>query len=99
MKNISKTTSYLILASFLLSACATQNFNLREGGARTPTQTKLQIFFISGIGQTEQIDAAAICRSASNVVAIKFQQSFLDFLIVGISQGLITPRTAKVYCK
>lgn len=102
MKNISKILPLtgLALAVFVLSACSTQRFNLGNSeNIRTPAANELQVFFISGIGQTRQIDAAAICRGASKVVAVEFQQSLLDSIIGGVTFGLITPRTAKVYCK
>lgn len=91
------------LLSFLtLSGCATQTFSLTD--ARTavesePTLEKAQAFFVSGVGQQQELNAANICGGPSNVVKVETEETFLNGLLRVLSWGIYTPRDARVYCK
>ena len=92
----------LMLVVVMLSACATQRFNIAPGGdLGIPDEKEMQAFFIAGIGQRARINASGICRGykKSSVQAVEFQMTFLDALLGGLTNGIFTPRTAKVYCR
>ena len=55
-------------------------------------------FFVSGIGQEQEIDPVAICGSADKVAKVEVQQSFINGLLGFITYGIYTPRQARVYC-
>ncbi|KZN48400.1 Bor family protein [Pseudoalteromonas luteoviolacea] len=88
-----------IFAASLLSGCAAQTFNVNGSTSTKPTVQETQTFFISGLGQEQVIDAAAVCNGAENVIKVEAQHTFLNGLASMISFGLYTPRDAKVYCK
>ena len=58
----------------------------------------MQMFFVAGIGQGKSIDAADVCGSADQVAKVETEQTFIDGLIGSISGGIVTPRTARVFC-
>ena len=55
-------------------------------------------FFVSGIGQSKQIDAAQVCGGADKVVRTEVQQTFVNGLLGFVTFGIYTPREARVYC-
>jgi hypothetical protein len=59
----------------------------------------MQAFFVNGIGQEQEIDAAQICGGADKIAKVQVQQTFLDGLLTGITFGLYTPRDARVFCR
>jgi outer membrane lipoprotein SlyB len=85
-------------AAFALTGCATQSFIVSGDSTAAPTQKSAQSFFISGIGQTRTLDAAAICGGSAKVMKVESQQSFLNGLLGVVTMGIYTPRDAKVYC-
>jgi uncharacterized lipoprotein YajG len=82
----------------LLNGCAAQTFTLNEGNTATPTYQTAQHFFISGLGQEQTIDAAAVCGGVENVIKVEAQHTFINGLIGTVTFGIYTPRDAKVYC-
>ena len=82
-----------------LSACATQTYHINGGRASEPTKDQMQSFFISGLGQEQEMDAAAICGGADKIVKVASKHELIDGVIGAISFGIYTPRHAKVYCK
>lgn len=90
----------LIAAGIMLAAsgCATQSFVVNEPTATVATTDVMQPFFISGLGQTQEIDAAEICDGAENVGRVETQMSFMNGLLGALSSGIYTPRQATVYC-
>lgn len=90
---------FLLLLISLFTGCASQVFLIKDDDSdREPTKEKMQVFFIGGIGQTQVIDAAEICGSAKKVVKVEAQMTFLDWFLTVITEGIFSPRTAKVYC-
>ena len=88
-----------LLLSSVLFGCSTQSYNINGGAGIEPTKETMQPFFISGIGQTQEIDAASVCGGADKIAKVESHMSFLNGLLGGLSFGIYTPRQAKVYCR
>ena len=87
----------LILAC-CISACSTQSAVLNaERGAGS--KDEMQTFFVSGIGQTQTINAATVCGGAENVLKVETVYSPLNWGLGLITFDIYTPRDARVYCK
>lgn len=82
----------------MLTACATQTAHLDTQPSKL-SQEDMQTFFVSGLGQTQTVNAAAVCGSADKVVKVERVKSFLDGVLGLLSFGIYTPEDAKVYCK
>ena len=90
----------LVVASIALTGCARTKFHLQEdSGDAVETYNRGQPYFIHGIGQRKNIDAAAICGGADNVVRTETQWTFLNIVVGIITAGIYTPRQARVYCE
>jgi len=81
-----------------LTGCSTQSFTMNTGAEPTPTKEVMQPFFVSGLGQTQEIDAAEICDGVENVAKVESHMSFMNGLLGTLTSGVYTPRQAKVYC-
>lgn len=90
----------LILAAFslLVTGCAQQTFVMAPQSTDVAIEES-QHFFIEGIGQEKEIDAAAVCGSADKVGKVEVQQTFINGLIATVTFGIYTPREARVFCK
>ena len=82
-----------------LSGCAVQTFHINPGSTVEPTKQEMQAFFVGGIGQEQEINAAQICGGADKVAKVDAHISFLDGLLGGLTWGIFTPHSARVYCK
>jgi hypothetical protein len=98
MKKIILVLCYSMVVTTLLASCATQRFPIHGGGGDEPDKQKMQSFFIGGIGQEQEIDAAEICGGADKVARVEAHLRFIDGFLGVLTWGLYTPRTAKVYC-
>ena len=80
--------------------CSTQKFNLNPGADLTSDAalTTSQTFFVSGIGQETEIDAAEVCGSADKVAQVLTKQTFMNGLLGAVTFGIYTPRTVEVRC-
>ncbi len=86
--------------SLLASGCAQQTFVVSPAQeTNEATELKTHHFFVSGIGQSKQIDAAQVCGSVDKVAKVETQQTFKDIVFSTITFGIYTPREARVYCK
>ncbi|WP_130802425.1 Bor family protein [Acinetobacter ihumii] len=94
-----KKLIFVSLISLLSSGCATQTYLLSNEGNSAPSYNKMQAFFVSGIGQEKEIDAAKICGGADKVSKVQTKITFLNGLLGQISYGVYTPRQILVYCK
>ena len=81
-----------------LAACSTQTAFI-NGQAGRLAKEDMQTFFVSGLGQTQTIDAAAVCGGADKLVKVERQTSFLNGLLGTLTSGIYTPYDAKVYCQ
>lgn len=88
----------ILVLSFVLSSCATQSYVVNGGGGTEPTKEVMQPFFVSGLGQTQEMDAAAVCGGADKIAKVESHMSFIDGLLGTVTFGIYTPRQAKVYC-
>jgi hypothetical protein len=86
-----------LLLCLALSACATQSVVLRQG-ATEPRLNEMQHFFVSGLGQTQSVNAAEVCGGANRVAKVERVQTALNWFLGLLSSGIYTPYTAKVYC-
>jgi hypothetical protein len=90
---------FILLTIIILSACSYQRFNFSDKQPVTyPYETKSN-FFVSGIGQTDNINLKEICGSASQVETIETSYSFTDGLLTLFTYGIWSPKTYKVWCK
>lgn len=89
----------ITLACLLLSACATQTFDINGGAGAAPTKQSRQHFFLSGLGQQKGVNAAAVCGGGDRVARVEVQQTFVDAIFGAFTMGIYTPRNARVYCK
>jgi uncharacterized lipoprotein YajG len=87
-----------VATTMMLAGCAQQSFKVKNDIAETPKQVTTHHFFVSGIGQSKTIDAAAVCGGADKVVRTEVQQTFVDGLLGVVTFGIYTPRDARVYC-
>jgi hypothetical protein len=86
-----------LAVTLVLSACATQTVSINDGAGMLKKEDA-QAFFVSGLGQTQTIDAAAVCGGAANVAKVERTQSPLNILLGFVTLGIYTPYDAKVYC-
>lgn len=80
-----------------LAACSTQTAYINGQTGRLAKED-MQTFFVSGLGQTQTIDAAAVCGGANKVVKVERQTSFINGVLGMLTGGIYTPYDAKVYC-
>lgn len=81
-----------------LAACSTQTAYI-NGQTGKLAKEDMQTFFVSGLGQTQAVDAAAVCGGASKVVKVERQTSFLNGILGLLTSGIYTPYDARVYCQ
>jgi Bor protein len=87
-----------MVLALLMSGCATQTFMINGGGGEEPDQQKMQSFWVYGIGQEQEMNAAEICGGADKVAKVEAHIRFIDGFLNAITWGIYTPHTAKVYC-
>jgi len=92
-------TILLTITLLALSGCATQTFNVHGGGPAEPSQLTTHHFFLSGIGQSKEIDAAGVCGGAERVARVSAKAGVLDLVLANVTLGIYTPRSAIVYCR
>ena len=80
-----------------LAACSTQTAYI-NGQTGKLGKEDMQTFFVSGLGQTQTIDAAAVCGGANKVIKVERQTSFINGVLGMLTSGIYTPYDAKVYC-
>jgi len=87
-----------IVLSFALCSCATQSYVVNGGGGVVPTQDEMQPFFVSGLGQTQEVKAAAVCGGADKIANVESHMSVINAVSGSVTFGIYIPRQAKVYC-
>jgi hypothetical protein len=90
----------LAIAAMVLSltGCAIQRFDVRPDTQNAPTHDDSQTFWISGIGQSEEIDAAKVCGGAAKVQRVETQVTAGNVGLAIVTIGIYTPRQVRVYC-
>ncbi|WED23626.1 Bor family protein [Vibrio sp. JC009] len=84
--------------SVVVTGCAQQTFVMAPQESE-PTLTESQHFFIDGLTQKKELDAAAICHGADKVAKVEVQKTFVNGLLEVVTFGIYSPREARVYCK
>jgi hypothetical protein len=93
-----KTASTIALSlAILLSACSTQTA-LVNGKTSSTNKEEMQTFFVSGLGQTQSINAATVCGGVDKVVKVERTYSPINWGLSFLTSGIYTPYDAKVYC-
>lgn len=88
----------LITMALALGGCATQRFDVQSPGQVAPSLDVAQSFFISGIGQSKEVDAAKVCGGAAKVHSVETQLTPANIGLGLITLGIYTPRQIRVYC-
>jgi hypothetical protein len=86
-----------LLMTLSFGACSTQSV-LINGQQGRLAKAEAQTFFVSGIGQTQVLNAAAVCGGAERVAKVERVESPMNWLMETVSLGVYTPYNAKVYC-
>jgi Bor protein len=81
-----------------LTGCATQRFDVRPDTQNAPTQDNTQTFWVAGIGQSEEIDAAKACGGAAKVQRVETQMTAGNVGLTILTLGIYSPRQVRVYC-
>ena len=81
-----------------LTGCAIQRFDVRPDTQMAPTHDNSQTFWVGGIGQSEDIDAAKVCGSAANVQRVETQATAGNIGLTILTLGIYSPRQVRVYC-
>lgn len=95
-----KIPALILVPLMLLSGCAIQKFDFVEGPVKnSPSLDDSQTFWIGGVGQSSEIDAANVCGGSAKVVSIETQQTGGDVALTLITLGIYSPRHIRVTCK
>ena len=89
---------WVFLLAFFFAGCSTQTFYMNNERSIEPMKEENQSFFINGIGQNSEIDAAKVCGGLEKVVKVEVEETFFNGFLSGITFGIYTPRAARVYC-
>ncbi|MEZ9056806.1 Bor family protein [Vibrio pelagius] len=84
--------------SMVATGCAQQTFVMAPDEAEVTSEAP-QHFFINGLAQEKEIDAAKVCGGAEKVAKVEVQETFVNGLLRTVTFGIYTPRDARVYCK
>lgn len=87
-----------VVIAFVVTGCATQTYHLNKASQSQLRDQEMQHFFVNGIGQEKQVNAAQVCGGIDKVAKVESHQRFVDGLLSVVTLGIYTPRTAKVYC-
>ena len=87
----------IMMFSFLISGCATQQFVISQGGV--VKQDKFDHFFVNGIGQEAITNAAAVCGGEDNIASVERSTTFLNWFVSFLSWDIYTPEQSRVNCK
>ena len=89
----------LVASLFTLSGCAKTKFQVQQSNSnQVATYDEAQDYFIYGIAQEQNIDAARICGGADKVAWVETQYTVLNWLLEALTWGIYTPEQARVFC-
>lgn len=88
----------LMAVALALGGCATQRFDVQSSGSQTPAYDVAQTFFVGGIGQIRDVDAANVCGGAKNVQRVETQLTPANIGLNLLTLGIYSPRQIRVYC-
>jgi hypothetical protein len=93
MKKLALLT--LLLA---MTGCAIQRFDLHPASQDAAAFDDSQTFWVGGIGQKEEIDAAKVCGGARKVQRVETQMTAGNVGLAVLTIGIYSPRQVRVYC-
>ena len=93
-----KKTIFAAVLALVVSGCAQQTFVMSDSSSQAKEDTS-QHFFVYGIGQEQEINAASVCGGAAKVAKVETQDTFVNGLLRMVTFGIYTPRDARVFCK
>ena len=88
----------LAVLSITVTGCAQQTFVMSPEESQ-PAVEESHHFFIDGLAQEKEVDAASVCGGVDKVSKVEVQKTFVNGLLGAITFGIYTPRDARVYCK
>ncbi|WP_333845926.1 Bor family protein [Limnohabitans sp.] len=90
----------LAIAALVLSltGCAIQRFDVRPDTHNAATHDDSQTFWVAGIGQSQDIDAAKACGGTSKVQRVETQMTAGNVGMTMLTLGIYSPRQVRVYC-
>jgi hypothetical protein len=97
MFRLSFISSALVL-TVLLSACATQQFDISSSNGAEPSFTENQTFWVGGLGQEAQVDGAKACGDASKVARVQTMQTPGNIGLTILTLGIYAPRQLAITC-
>jgi len=88
----------VVLCIALVSGCATVTAS-SDGSRRSdaPTWSSRMWFLFGGFISDKHVDVREVCGGRS-AVQVQSQHTFVDGLIGFLTFGILSPRTAKVWC-
>ena len=88
-----------LLVVMAMTGCATQRFEVQPKLAQeAASYDDSQTFWIGGIGQKEEIDAAKVCGGANKVARTETQLTPGNVGLTILTLAIYTPRQIRVYC-
>jgi hypothetical protein len=85
-------------AALALTGCAVQRFDLQPATQDAAAYNDSQSFWIGGIGQSEEIDAAKVCGGAKKVQRVETQVTAGNVGLTVVTLGIYSPRQIRVFC-
>jgi hypothetical protein len=98
MKNLVAIALSLSLAGCAASTHYVNDVSVYEDSSST-SKKYWDHFFISGIGQEKERDAARVCGGANRVAKTTTLLTPANWAAAFFTFGIYTPRTTEVYCK
>ncbi|MDQ3231582.1 MAG: Bor family protein [Pseudobdellovibrionaceae bacterium] len=96
-----RVLSALVLAASLSTGCITATIRPQGGAptAKEPKYSQRESFFMWGLAPDARIVNVKNVCGDKDPVQLQTQQTFVDGLLGGITLGIYSPRTAKVWCE
>lgn len=88
----------LLALLLAMTGCATQRFDLYPSSQDAAAFDDSQTFWIGGIGQKEEIDAAKVCGGSRKVQRVETQMTAGNVGLTILTIGIYSPRQVRVYC-
>src|SRR5262249_22788175 len=95
-----RTRTLALVMGLAVAGCSTVTVR-PQGGPRLetpPTHEERVSFFLGGLVGEGNIDVRAVC-GGKNAEQLQTQDQFVDRLLGGVTYGIYTPRTARVWCE
>lgn len=84
--------------TLLLSACATQQFDIASTNGEPALFSEDQTFWVGGIGQEVQVDGAKACGDAKKVARVATTQTAGNVVLTILTLGIYSPRHIDITC-